>query len=67
MWTTVVLHRATDDVDQQPVARLCGADRAGSRPTRIARGGVVTITGQNFGDCLDPGTLPPASGHWAAR
>jgi hypothetical protein len=28
------------------------------RPTRIARGGIVTITGSNFGDCLSSETVP---------
>jgi hypothetical protein len=33
------------------------------RPARIARGGVVTVTGAHFGDdCLDTGTLPPGVG-----
>jgi hypothetical protein len=33
------------------------------KPTRVARGGVLTITGQYFGDdCLDTGTLPPGVG-----
>jgi hypothetical protein len=33
------------------------------KPVRIARGGVLTITGQYFGDdCLDAGTLPQGVG-----
>lgn len=44
--------------DQQTAAS-CVAARAKFKPARVARGGVVTITGQNFGDdCPDTGTLP---------
>src|SRR4051812_20530715 len=33
------------------------------RPTRVARGATVTITGQNFGDgCFDSGTVPEGVG-----
>jgi len=33
------------------------------RPTRVARGATVTITGQHFGDgCPDTGTLPEGAG-----
>ena len=33
------------------------------KPARVARGGALTVTGQNFGDdCLDTGTLPPGVG-----
>jgi hypothetical protein len=33
------------------------------RPTRVARGATVTITGQNFGDaCFDTGTVPEGVG-----
>jgi hypothetical protein len=33
------------------------------KPTKVVRGGTVTITGQNLGDdCLDTGTLPPGVG-----
>ena len=33
------------------------------KPARVARGGALTVTGQNFGDdCLDTGTLPQGVG-----
>jgi hypothetical protein len=41
----------------------CVAPSVKLRPTRVARGAVLTITGQYFGDdCLDTGTLPPGVG-----
>ena len=47
----------------QPVAASCVAPAFTFKPTRVARGGVLTITGQHFGDdCLDTGTLPPGVG-----
>jgi hypothetical protein len=42
----------------QPVEASCVAPALQFKPTRVARGGVLTITGQNLGDdCLDTGTL----------
>jgi hypothetical protein len=47
----------------QPVAASCVAPAFKFTPARVARGGVLTITGQHFGDdCLDTGTLPPGVG-----
>ncbi len=41
----------------------CATPTVKYKPARIARGGVVTITGQNFGDdCLDTETPPPGVG-----
>ncbi len=51
----LALFSAPTTTDQQPVAN-CPAPAVKFRPARIARGGVLTITGSNFGDCLDPGT-----------
>ena len=47
----------------QPVEASCVRPTFKFKPARVARGGVLTITGQNFGDdCLDTGTLPPGVG-----
>ena len=47
----------------QPVEASCVGPAVKFRPARVARGGVLTITGQNLGDdCLDTGTLPPGVG-----
>lgn len=44
-------------------AANCVAPSVKLRPARVARGAVLTITGQYFGDdCLDTGTLPPGVG-----
>src|SRR3954463_7559170 len=41
----------------------CPAPTVKFRPTRVARGATVTITGQHFGDgCVDTGTLPAGVG-----
>lgn len=50
-------------VSDLSVAARCAAPTVTFRPARIARSGVLTITGTNFGDdCLDTGTLPPGVG-----
>jgi hypothetical protein len=47
----------------QPVEASCVGPAFKFKPARVARGGVLTITGQHFGDdCLDTGTLPPGVG-----
>ena len=47
----------------QPAEASCVAPALRLKPARVARGGVLTITGQNLGDdCLDTGTLPPGVG-----
>lgn len=47
----------------QPVEASCVAPAFTFKPARVARGDVLTITGQHFGDdCLDTGTLPPGVG-----
>ena len=44
-------------------AAACPQPTAKVRPTRVARGGTVTITGQFFGDaCPDAGTVPAGAG-----
>jgi len=44
-------------------AAACPVPTAKVRPTRVARGATVTITGQYFGnDCLDTGTVPAGVG-----
>jgi hypothetical protein len=46
-----------------PVGASCVAPALQFKPARVARGGELTITGQNLGDdCLDTGTLPPGVG-----
>jgi hypothetical protein len=46
-----------------PVSADCAAPTVKFKPARVARGSVLTITGQYFGDdCLDTGTLPPGLG-----
>ena len=51
----LVAHRAA--------AADCAAPKVTFRPARVARGAVLTITGQYLGDdCLDTGTLPPGVG-----
>jgi hypothetical protein len=41
----------------------CAAPTVKFKPTRIARGAVLTVTGQYFGDdCLDTGTVPQGVG-----
>ncbi len=50
-------------LSHQPVAASCAAPTVQVKPARVARGGVLTVTGQHFGDdCLDTGTLPPGVG-----
>jgi hypothetical protein len=50
-------------ISGQPVMADCAAPTVTFKPARIARGDVLTITGQHFGDdCLDTGTLPPGVG-----
>ncbi len=50
-------------VSDLSVAARCAAPTVTFRPARVARSGVLTITGTNFGDdCLDTGTLPPGVG-----
>jgi hypothetical protein len=47
----------------QPAEASCVGPTLRFKPARVARGGVLTITGQNLGDdCLDTGTLPPGVG-----
>jgi hypothetical protein len=47
----------------QEVAASCPESTLQFKPTRVARGGVLTITGKNLGDdCLDTGTVPPGVG-----
>jgi hypothetical protein len=47
----------------QRVEASCVAPAFTFKPVRVARGDVLTITGQHFGDdCLDTGTLPPGVG-----
>jgi hypothetical protein len=47
----------------QPVAAACAAPTVTFKPARVTRGGVLTVSGQYFGDdCLDTGTLPPGVG-----
>ncbi len=44
-------------------AASCVGPTVKFKPTRVARGGVLTVTGQYFGDdCLDTGTLPAGVG-----
>lgn len=58
--TAVVL---TTPMSPQSVEASCVGPTFKFKPARVARGGVLTITGQNFGDdCLDTGTLPPGVG-----
>ena len=46
-------------VPDQPAGASCAAPVLKFKPTKVARGGTVTITGQNLGDgCPDAGTLP---------
>ena len=50
-------------VARQPVDASCVAPTVKFRPTKVARGAVLTITGQHFGDgCFDTGTLPAGIG-----
>jgi hypothetical protein len=50
-------------VSPSPAGASCAAPVVKFKPTRVARGGVLTITGQYFGDdCLDTGTLPAGAG-----
>jgi hypothetical protein len=50
-------------VTHQPAAADCAAPTVTFKPARVARGGVLTISGQYLGDdCLDTGTLPPGVG-----
>jgi hypothetical protein len=45
---------------EQPAMASCVGPTVKFKPSRITRGGVLTITGQYFGDdCLDTGTVPP--------
>jgi len=56
---TTALFTAPPLTVPQPIAD-CAAPIVRFTPTRVARGGVVTITGQNLGDCLAPAA--PADG-----
>jgi hypothetical protein len=50
-------------VSHETAGASCAAPTVKFRPARIARGGVLTITGQYLGDdCLDTGTIPPGVG-----
>jgi hypothetical protein len=47
----------------QAVSASCPESTLQFKPARVARGGVLTITGKNLGDdCIDTGTLPPGVG-----
>ncbi|MEY2582981.1 MAG: hypothetical protein QOE09_2830 [Ilumatobacteraceae bacterium] len=61
--STTALFGAPLVVSVLPATASCVAPTVKFKPTRIARGGVLTITGQYFGDnCLDTGTLPAGVG-----
>ena len=50
-------------VSDPPATASCVAPAVKIKPARVARGGTLAVTGQNFGDdCLDTGTLPPGVG-----
>jgi hypothetical protein len=50
-------------ISDQPVVADCPSPTVRFTPSRIARGAVLTIIGQHFGDdCLDTGTVPPGVG-----
>ena len=50
-------------VPDHPAAASCAAPTLKFKPTKVARGGTLTITGQHLGDdCLDTGTLPQGIG-----
>jgi hypothetical protein len=50
-------------LSDQLATASCAAPTVKFKPARIARGGVLTITGQYFGDdCLDTGTVPQGVG-----
>ena len=60
---TVTALFAALSVSPSPATASCVAPVVKFKPTRVARGGVLTITGQYFGDdCLDTGTLPAGIG-----
>jgi hypothetical protein len=47
----------------EPASADCASPTVTIKPHRVARGAVLTITGQYFGDeCLDTGTLPEGVG-----
>jgi hypothetical protein len=50
-------------ISDQAAIASCVAPVLTFKPTKVVRGGTVTITGQNLGDdCLDTGTLPQGVG-----
>lgn len=50
-------------ISPNAAAASCAAPTVKVKPARIARGGVLTVAGQYFGDdCLDTGTVPPGVG-----
>jgi hypothetical protein len=54
---------AAPSVSVQPVVATCAAPSVKVKPARVARGGVLTVTGKFFGDdCLDTGTVPAGVG-----
>jgi hypothetical protein len=53
----MVSFTAPPATDQSTVAN-CPVPVVKFRPVRVARGGKITITGTNFGDCLSSGSVP---------
>lgn len=54
---------AVPSVLHETAGASCVAPMVKFKPSRVARGDVLTITGRYFGDeCLDTGTLPPGVG-----
>ncbi len=63
LWFAIAAMLAAPLVSDRSAAASCVAPVVKIKPARVARGAVLTVTGQNFGDdCLDTGTLPPGVG-----
>ena len=63
LWFAVAAILAAPLLSDRSAAASCVAPTVTVKPARVARGGVLTVTGQHFGeDCFDTGTVPPGVG-----
>ena len=63
LWFALAAMLAAPLLSNRSAAASCVGPVVKVKPARVARGGVLTVTGQNFGDdCLDAGTVPPGAG-----
>ena len=59
LWFAVAAMLAAPLLSDRSAAASCVAPTVTVKPARVARGGVLSVSGQYFGDdCLDTGTVP---------